>query len=921
MISSTTERATRTPGSPPMPSLAALAVAALLAACATPPASAPGPNAATASPTVPPAAAASATAVPTGARAASAAASGAATAARPPAPGTPPPFAEVTRDAKSTPGYLTVWAKDDKTWIEIPAERLDQPMFFAASFASGLGVSSLLPGLMPVDQVVVLRRVGHSVQMVARNLHARAPEGTPLARAVAESYSDSLLAAAPLAAAPHPERKSLLVDAMALLGGDLAGLQTHLEASFRMPYGLDRGNSSVERTRVTNDAASLTLRLHFAVPKLPAPPVFAPGAPPPNPAALPNPPRVVPDPRSFFLSLAYTFAPLPATPMRVRLADQRVGYFTEDFVDFGDEFAGDRRTHYIKRWRLEKKDPTAAISEPKEPIRVVLDRNIPEKWRDIVRAGVLEWNQAFERAGWRNALAVEQQPADADWSTLDGAHLIAVRWFAMEGPGAIAVGPRQADPRSGEILRAAVIIPENWVRFERLSLADTEPRLPAAAANECSYATDMLEQSGFGLELLELRGAIEPDSLEARRYVAASLKETVTHEIGHALGLRHNFKASTGITAAQLRDPAFTQAHGTANSVMDYVPPNTPLEREAVADYFMPGLGAYDFWAIEYGYREFAPADEKAGLAALAARSASDKALGYATDEDTVIGDPLVNRFDLSDDPLAYAERQLALGRELWTRTQARALPADDDFTVYRRNLQRGLNRFGLSVPLLSNYVGGLYTTRALAGADQALITPVPAAKQRAALEVLLGEVFASTSFRFEPQFMSRLGTDQFDRLRGAGPSGTDFSLPTVVLSIQRSALDTLMSDAVALRLADAEDKVADPKTLLSYAELQQRLAAAVWSELDAKAPQIDLLRRNLQREHLKRLAAGLLRPASPVAADVRAVHRLVAQQLEARLKTALAARNWSATARAHLADSQAALAEAMRASVVKPGV
>ena len=190
--------------------------------------------------------------------------------------------------------------------------------------------------------------------------------------------------------------------------------------------------------------------------------------------------RVVPDPRSFFLSLAYTFAPLPATPMRVRLADQRVGYFTEDFVDFGDEFAGDRRTHYIKRWRLEKKDPTAAISEPKEPIRVVLDRNIPEKWRGAVREGVLAWNKAFERAGFRNALTVEQQPADADWTAFEGVRMLAVRWFAMEGPGAVAVGPHQSDPRTGEILRAAAIIPESWVRGDRLNLADTEPPLAGA---------------------------------------------------------------------------------------------------------------------------------------------------------------------------------------------------------------------------------------------------------------------------------------------------------------------------------------------------------------------------------------------------------------------------------------------------------
>jgi len=169
--------------------------------------------------------------------------------------------------------------------------------------------------------------------------------------------------------------------------------------------------------------------------------VLAPGAPPPNPAALPNPPSNVPDPRSLFLSYAYTLAPLPAQPMKARRADQRVGYFTESYIDFADDSGGDRRSHLIRRWRLEKKDPEAAVSEPKEAIRVVMDRNIPEKWRAAVKSGILEWNKAFERAGWRNTIAVEQQPEGADWSALEGTRILAVRWFAIDGPGATAVAP------------------------------------------------------------------------------------------------------------------------------------------------------------------------------------------------------------------------------------------------------------------------------------------------------------------------------------------------------------------------------------------------------------------------------------------------------------------------------------------------
>ena len=852
----------------------------------------------------------------------------AAGAPQPRPPGAPPLFAEVIKDAKSTPGFLPLWAKDDKTWLEIPVALLDQPFFLGNSLAAGLGEGFFLPGLMGSEKVVVLRRAGNNVQLVATNLHARAPAGTPLARAVAESYSDSLLASAPLAAAPHATSKALLVDATALLGGDLLGLQTLLEASFRMPYSLDRANSTIERARASELATTLTFREHFAVPRMPAPPVAVPGGPPINPALLPNPPRTVPDPRSLFLSVAYTLSPLPAQPMRARLADQRVGYFTDDHVDFGNEASEGRRTHLITRWRLEKKDPAAAVSEPRQAIRAVMDRNIPDKWRDAVRAGILEWNKAYEKAGFRNAIVVEQQPADADWSSMEGTRMLAVRWFAMEGPGATAVGPSQSDPRTGEILRGAAIIPENWARLYRNLATDTEPRLPGSAMPEfaprlmqCSYGMEALEQAAFGFELLSARGAFAPDGPAAGRFINEAIKDVVMHEVGHALGLRHNFRASVGITTAQLRDPAFTGSRGISNSVMDYNALNLPLRNEAVADYHMPTLGAYDYWAIEYGYKELPEATEKEDLARLATQAERDPALAFGTDEDAFGIDPRINHRDLGDDPLGHARRQLTLARELWTLTQARELKADDDLTVYRRNLQRGLANFAATVPMVAKYIGGHYTSRQLAGANQPLVSPVPAARQREALELLTGEVFASQSFRFDPRYMGRLGIDQFERSGfGRFITNPDFSLANSVLAIQRAGLDTLMSDAMAMRLADAETKVADPRSLVSYAELQNRLTDAVWSELKA-ARDVDSLRRNLQREHLRRLATALVRPGSAAATDVRSVHRMVAERLEAELKRSLAAKGWSDIARAHLSESAQTLTEALKAPLMKQGV
>jgi hypothetical protein len=875
--------------------------------------------------------------------------------AAPPTPGAPPPFAEVTREAKRSEGYLPLWTKEERTWLEVPADLLDKPMLLSHSLASGLGHSFMFPGLMGKEHVVVFKRFGNTVQLVARNLHPRAPAGTPMERAVSESYSDSLLASAPLAAAPHPERKSLLVDANALLGGDIQGMQTQAEAFFRLPFAIDRANTTIDRARATAEFTAVTVRQHFAVPRLPAPPVAAPGAPPPNPAALPQPPRRVPDARSFFLSMAYTLSPLPAVPMQPRMADPRVGFFTDPWLDFGNDAMGDSRVHAINRWRLEKKDPNAEVSEPVRPIRVVMDRNIPEKWRAALRDGALEWNKAFERAGFRNAIVVEQQPADADWTVFEGPGILALRWFAIEGPGATAVGPSQTDPRTGEILRGAAIIPENWARLFRTSAGEVVPRLaaseglagngvgewaPASMARHaalpgdfaaryiaCAASDAMLAEAEFGLELLQARGDIDPNSPQAEQYIRDSLKDVTMHEVGHALGLRHNFRASTGVTFAQLRDKDFVAKRGVSNSVMDYNALNTPLAGEAVTNYHQTTLGAYDLWAIEYGYKPFPAGQESAGLARIAGQAATDPNLSYATDEDVITAiDPLVNQRDLGEDPLAYAERNLKLARELLERTQARTLKPDDDLTLNRRNLERALARIGASVPFLGKYVGGVYTARALAGSNQDLLVPVPAAQQRKALDVLLGEIFSSKSLKLDPVFMRRLGIEQPERLfavsAGARPS-MDFSLSSALAGIQRAALDGLMSDGIAQRLADAETKVADATTLMSYAEVQDRLAKSVWSELKAGGAgrNVDSMRRNLQREHVKRLAGSLVRPSGTAVADVRAVHRIVAVEVEAELRRALATGGLNAATRAHLAEQQAMLAEALKAPLVKQGV
>ena len=857
-----------------------------------------------------------------------------AAAPRPAPAGQPRPFAEVIKDARRTEGFFTTWQKDEKLWLELRPDQLDKPFLLSTVLSRGIAQLPFVPGLLGNSELAAFRRIGNQVQLVALNTGFQAPKGSPLQHAVRE-VSDSLLASGTVASADHPERKSFLVDANALLLADVAGVSTVIETAFRLPYALDRANSAIDRVRVTEEQTSVAVNLHFAVPKLPAPPATppAPGTP------RPTPPRAVPDPRSFFLGVQYRFAPLPAEPMAARLADERVGYFVTEYRDLGADYSKDSRTRLLNRWRLEKKDASAAVSEPKQPIVAYLDRNIPADLRPAVEAGVLEWNKAFARAGFSNAIVVRQQPDDADWEVLEGRHL-AVKWFVDSSTGSTsAIGPRQVDPRTGEILYGAALIPELWARFSGSRFVETLPPRAQeqshgghahAAGEPCTFAVDALEQASFTFELLAARGQLVGDSAAARAFVDAAIKEVVMHEVGHALGLRHNFKASTAFSSAQLRDRAFTAENGLSASIMDYLPENIPAEAEReIGEVQMRTLGAYDLWAIEFGYRQFAPEEEAAALQSLASRSATDPRLAYATDEDAggdanIAGfppgiDPLTNRFDLGADPLAYYGRQFTLVRELWRRTERRTPAADDDFRVNRRNLERGLSRLQSAAPGMAKYVGGVYVNRDRAGSGRPLLTPVEAARQREALELLMREVFASDSFRFDPHFMRRLGIDQFARFDEGSLRGPDFSLAEAVLRIQRGTLDQLMSDALAQRLADAEPKAEDPRRLLSYAEVQSKLTDAVWSELRA-GRDIDSLRRNLQREHLRRLTSALLKPTPTAATDVRPAHRAEALRLQAQLARASASGRLNAATRAHLVESLATLREALAAPLTRQG-
>jgi hypothetical protein len=936
-----------------------LAAAAMLSACATQPPvttakAEPGKPSLTqlltqpAAPTAatPPAPAAS------GAKPAPGAAPAATPPATPPAPGTPPPFATVIKDAKKLDGLITLWQKDDKVWLELKPEDFNKPFFFSPKIAQGIGESFLFGGLMlgnwsgvAKPKMFEFRRVHKNlVQMVALNTDyiARDPN-SPEGRAVAAAFSPSLMSAASVASAEHPERKTVLVDAAPLLLTDVLGLGMNLQRIYRQNYALESRNTFFDSVRAQPDQVVFNVKAHYATGNIavPTPGLLPPGAP------LPSVPSTLPDPRSMVVGLYYAIAALPEKPMAARLADSRVGYFTTSVSDFSTDNARTPRQRFVNRWRLEKKDPQAALSEPVKPITYWLDRNIPVKYRASISKGILEWNKAFEKIGFKDAIVVKQQPDDADFDTLD-VGVASVKWMTNAKPSFGAIGPSQVDPRSGEILDADIgfeslssrsvrtlrsqllahatgaSAAQPWRELMQLPADDSASPSHAVAHHhgpQCNHGAFAAEQLGYALEVLESRGEVDPDSPEAEQFVQDYLLDTTMHEVGHTLGLRHNFRSSRIYTEKQLSDAEFTAKNGLAGSVMEYAPINLPRAGETGGTRFQLALGPYDFWAIEYAYKPIAPEQEKAELQKIAARSA-DPLLAYATDEDNSLGyDPEALVFDLGDDPVAFAKKRLDITRDLIARQETRALKPENDYAVLRRSVTYALRDSARAVGILVRQIGGLRTLRDHPGSGREPLVPVPAAVQRDALDSLIKNVMSANAISLSPALQRKLAPDYAER--GEQAASTDFNVEDLYSGLQRSVLAYLMSDGLSSRLMDNESKLErGSANALRVSELHSRLTTAVWSELGAGGGKGDIpaIRRDLQREHVNRIAMVLLRPSLASRADIRSVTRQQATQLLARIRSASRA-GLSAESQAHLADSAETLQLAMDAKMVRLGL
>lgn len=823
-----------------------------------------------------------------------------------------PPFADVVKDYKNIDGLIKLHQKDTRLLAELESGHFNRDFIVLTSIARGIGEGQLLGGMtwgFGDDSLWQFRKVEDNVQIVRRNVRFKASRGSPEEKAVKLAYTDSVLFALPIVTT---NGGSVVVDLSQVFMSDLPQISHVLPgfafSSSKSSWAAVKGfKDNVELEVAATYASSGTIELD-----------------------------TVPDSRGVSINIHYSISLLPETGYSPRQADDRVGYFLTAVKDFSKKGDQDRFERYINRWDLQKADPSAEISPPKKPIIFWIERTVPYQYRAAIRDGILEWNKAFEKAGFANAIEVRQQPDNADWDPED-INYNTFRWITA-GAG-FAMGPSRVNPISGQILDADIIFDADFVSYWKreyemftpqsiaaltggpldiASYVAEQEKIPAShrhsALCRCQLHNGMARELALASTALLAKSDAAMMAKEQDKLLLQGLKEVTMHEVGHTLGLRHNFKASTMLSLKDINNTDKTRQVGMLSSVMDYAPPNIVPKDAKQGDYYSTTLGPYDMWAIEFGYKPFS-SGESDELKKIAARGA-EQGLVYATDEDTrgIDPDPFTNRFDLGSDPLEYAKSRTKLIGELLPGIVEKVTKEGDGFQKARQAFGVLLGNYGQSVFMASRFVGGVEVHRDHKGdpKGRAPFIVISAQKQRDALKLVEDLALSDKPFNFPPELYNHLAATRWNHWGVNMPMRTDYAIHEVILMWQQRMIDQLTSSLVLERLHDTELRVDAKQDAFTTAELLSRLTASVFSEVNGlksgdfsnRQPAISSLRRNLQRAYLKRLS-NIALGTGGAPEDCQSVAYAELAVLEGKLKQVLADKTkLDAYTHAHLLES-----------------
>jgi len=841
----------------------------------------------------------------------------------------------ITSEHKKQEGLLTLYTKQEEMLLVLSKEQLDKPYYAVLTLSQGIG-SDFVYGGLPIDDMMFdFHRDEDHIQLRRLSQNFRAGDNEPLKRAIDLTFSNSIVESFPI---KSEKGDMVAIDVRDFFLSDAAGMSIWLGGALNQPVRPDAKKNYIASLKNYPTNTEIDTRLIYSPARAEA-------------LRLPN----VPDPRSIQVGVAWSINKLPEEPMMPRLADDRVGYFTTVFKDFTKEKQENLFTYYANRWRLEKKDPSAALSEPVKPIVFYIDRTVPDEYVDFLIAGVEFWNKAFEQAGFKNAIVGKRAPTaeeDPEYDPAD-ARYNTIRWNTSDQVSYGAIGPSRVDPRTGEIIDADILFEHNivhnfgkayrryagpqaalmevdpnlkllWMTPEERSREDAIQSLPYFRKHPgqfCSMNSCMELGAQFMRVAMLGAGLVDPAGGVPMEYIGQALTFVAAHEVGHTLGLRHNFKSSGATPYDKLNDKAMIEQIGMTGSVMDYPTPNVAKDSSKQGYYYTPGVGTYDLWAIKWGYMpvEGATAEEQSSkLESLAAECTAKEYL-YGTDEDTYpMGalDPRSNINDLSDNPMMWATERMAICDNLLKngKLEERVVADGADYVPLRAAVQTLMVQKYVCANVATKNIGGAMTERAHKGGGKLPFTPVPAADQRRALEFVVNGALKSDPWALSPELLYKMQDDKmwsWENNPFQPGRRFDFPLTSWVEALQTGVLFNLMNPYLQARVVEQEYKSADAFKL---SELYSTLTKSIWTGNATPAGRTAGWDRNLQRTYTDMLIQQLVQPYPMIPQDAIALSRLNLSRIRSAAQQGLAKQGLDDATNAHLMETIARIDRALDA-------
>jgi hypothetical protein len=758
-------------------------------------------------------------------------------------------IAEVTKKCKSYPGLFTMYqdTTNGTTYLLVHNHQINKEYIYFSQVTDGVLDAGFFRGAYRNDGIFSIRRYFDRIELVGENTSFYFDGNNALKKAEAANINRPVLASQKIEAA-NPERTAWLIKADDIFLTEALGqVKPSANPMARPGQMFDLGRQSKDKSKysaIKNYPENTDILVEY---------VFE------NPYPIRYGSSAVTDSRNVTVKIQHSLIEVPQNDFKPRFDDPRVGYFTQMVTDMTSPSVTPYRD-LINRWHLVKKDPSAAISEPVEPIVWWIENTTPREFRATIKAATLEWNKAFEKAGFKNAVVVKEQPDDADWDAGDIRYNV-LRWTSSPMPPFGGYGPSFTNPRTGQILGADVMLEYVFVtnRLQNgqvfgtaaLGLEEAEASALASDPHFCSLGHKLHHNNLFGTQMLQAMAGVE---IEKDEMIKQSLYYLVLHEVGHTLGLNHNMKASQMISQKDIHNRAKAEELGLTGSVMDYPAINFSGDRSKQGMYYTTKTGPYDMWAIEFGYSPALEdeAAERARLRKILARSA-DPALTFGNDADDMRSpgrgiDPRVMIGDMSGDAIGYAIDRMEVVKKGYPTLKDRLVAEDESFHALRNAYLVLTGEHATSLRVISRYVGGVYVDRAFnkqEGATQPY-TPVPAAEQKRAMKATAQYGFSPNAFDMPEGVYAFLQTQR----RGFNHFGNneDPQVHSRVLNIQRDVLSHLMNASVWQRITDS-GLYGNDYSLASFAG---DLTNAIFKDDMGKS--VNSMRQNLQQEYVERL-------------------------------------------------------------------